>query len=167
MSWRETTKSPVVVKLLYVLLKVRIELYTNSTLAGYAWFDARGADKWSWMSVERLLASSWDDIKDYASSNTPLASVAGIMQCIMRAEASIAGKPLSSNHTNIDLSNPCVWMALCLCALIKAHTQDDIHILGLDLITHQFSYFKCDLAESLLKWGLGWVKSFYRKRECN
>ena len=62
------------------LLQARIEIHANDTLAAYALFDARGADKWSWLSVDRLLSSSWMDIKDYAASNTPLTSVEGIDQ---------------------------------------------------------------------------------------
>ena len=65
--------------ILYVS-QVRIELYESGSLAAYALFDAHGADRWSWFSVDRLLSSSWMDIKDYATSNTPLASVDGVHQ---------------------------------------------------------------------------------------
>ena len=54
-----------------------VELYSSNTLDAYAIFDARGADRWSWLSVDRLLSSSWEDVKDYATNNIATASVEG------------------------------------------------------------------------------------------
>ena len=57
-----------------------MEFYTNSTLAAYAEFDARGADRWSWLSTQRHSISSWNDVKDYAADTTIMASVEGTNQ---------------------------------------------------------------------------------------
>ena len=52
-------------------------MYKNDQRVAYATFNATGADKMSWLSVSRLLSSSWNDIYSADSDRPVIASVTG------------------------------------------------------------------------------------------
>ena len=65
----------------------------DDIVVAYALLKARGAYKWSWLSIDRILSSSLIDTKDHASSNTPLASLEGIAQYVLKIN--IGGHPVN------------------------------------------------------------------------
>ena len=44
-------------------------MYHTGSLVAFATFNGTGSDKNSFMTADRLLNSSWDDIKDFADGN--------------------------------------------------------------------------------------------------
>ena len=60
-----------------VVFQVRMEMYENGSRVAFATFDASGSDHTSWMSPERLLESSWDDVQDFTVTHSATVAVQG------------------------------------------------------------------------------------------
>lgn len=52
-------------------------MYASGSTVAFATFNARGTDKMSWLSADRLINSSWDDVREFANSNPTTISVIG------------------------------------------------------------------------------------------
>ena len=59
-------------------LQVRMEMWDNGTLGGSMTFDARGSNKTDWLSAERLIDSSWEDVRNYIENHDSSVSVEGV-----------------------------------------------------------------------------------------
>ena len=54
-----------------------MEMESSGDVVAFATFDGHGSDKMSWMSKERLVDSSWDDLDDYKVTNPVVISLDG------------------------------------------------------------------------------------------
>ena len=54
------------------VLQVRMEMYDGGILVAFAAFDARGSTKDSWLAIDTLLYSSWDDVQGYAAGSVTM-----------------------------------------------------------------------------------------------
>ena len=55
--------------------QVKMEMESSGDVVAFATFDGRGSDKMSWMSKERLIESSWEDLDDYKVTNPVVISL--------------------------------------------------------------------------------------------
>ena len=52
-------------------------MVTSGSVVAFAIFNATDSDKMTWMSTERLLTSSWNDIAEYMAIKPVTVSVLG------------------------------------------------------------------------------------------
>lgn len=52
---------------MFSALQVRMEMHNEGILVAFAVFDGRDSTKDSWLNIERLYYSSWEDVQDYAA----------------------------------------------------------------------------------------------------
>ena len=64
-------------RLLIFIVQVKMEMFSSGSSAAFAIFNATGSDKMSWMSSDRLMTSSWDNITEYISIKPVTVSVIG------------------------------------------------------------------------------------------
>ena len=66
---------------LYFRPQVKIEMFDSGSRVAFAVFNATGLDKMSFMRDDRLIMSSWSDIKDYMAIKPVTISVDGRYIC--------------------------------------------------------------------------------------
>ena len=77
-----------------------MEMYKDGQMVAFALFDALGANRSSWLAVNRLIDSTWNDVQSYAAMEATTFSTSG--RCLITLQWRHNERDGFSNHQPQD-----------------------------------------------------------------